>query len=57
VSVWCTLDARDLLFELAKAEERSVKITLRRALLAYAENSEEYGRWVRSQKPRAKAAA
>lgn len=55
-SIWATLDSRDLLFDLAKAEERSVKAVLRRALLAYATNSEDYLKWTRSQKTRPKAA-
>lgn len=54
-SIWATTDARDLLFELAEAEERSVKATLRRALLAYADASGDYKRWLAKQ-TRAKAA-
>jgi len=60
VSIWATLDSRDILFELAKAEERSVKVVLRRALHAYAEASEDYQVWLKaqqSQKPRQKVAA
>ena len=55
-SIWATLDSRDLLFELAKAEERSVKTVLRRALLEYATNSVDYARWIKTQKQRPKAA-
>ena len=60
VSIWATVDSRDMLFELAKAEERSVKVVLRRALHAYAEASEDYTAWQKtqsSQKPRQKVAA
>ena len=56
-SIWATIDARDLLFDLAKAEERSVKITLRRALIAYAAASEEYAAWIKTKKPARRAAA
>jgi hypothetical protein len=41
-SVWALTDSRDLLFELAQAEQRSVKVTLHRALVAYAEQSADY---------------
>jgi hypothetical protein len=55
-SVWATLDARDLLFDLAKAEERSVKVVLRRALHDYAARSEDFQAWLKLQKQRPKAA-
>ena len=52
VSIWATIDSRDMLFELAKAEERSVKVVLRRALHAYAEASEDFQIWQKSQQPK-----
>ena len=60
-SIWATIDSRDLLFDLAKAEERSVKVVLRRALHEYAAASEDFQRWQNDQikgqsKPKAKAA-
>lgn len=57
-SIWATADSRDLLFELAEVEQRSVKVVLRRALLAYAEDSRDYQKWLANQTkaPRAKAA-
>jgi hypothetical protein len=58
-SIWATTDSRDLLFEIAKSEERSVKTVLRRALLDYAERSPDYQRFLSKQpkQPRPKAAA
>lgn len=57
ISIWATADSRDLLFDLATAEERAVKTVLRRALIDYAAKSEEYNAWVKTKKPRPKAAA
>lgn len=49
-AVWATRDSRDILYEIAHAEERAAKIVLRRALAAYAEASPDYQRWLREQR-------
>jgi hypothetical protein len=56
-SIWATTDSRDLLFELAKAEERSVKVVLRRALLDYATSSGDYQKWLQKQTKQARPKA
>lgn len=53
-SIWATIDSREMLFDLAKAEERSVKVVLRRALHAYAEASEDYQVWLKAQQHQTK---
>ena len=45
-----------MLFEVAKAEQRSVKVVLLRALQRYAEQSEDYQDYLAAKKPRRKAA-
>lgn len=47
VSLWVGAEVHDLLFTLAKAEERPVQTILRRAVLAYAEQSTDLQRWMR----------
>jgi hypothetical protein len=56
-SIWATTDSRDLLFEIAKSEERSVKTVLRRALLDYAERSPDYQKWLQRQTKQARPKA
>lgn len=55
-SIWATQESRDLVFELAAVEQRAVKVVLHRALLEYAERSEDFQRALRAQK-RKKVAA
>ena len=56
-SVWIDGESRNLLFDIAKAEERSVQVIMRRALAAYAETSEEHQRARHNQKlPKRQAA-
>lgn len=55
-SIWATQESRDLVFEIAAVEQRAVKVVLHRALLDYAERSEDFQKALRAQK-RKKAAA
>jgi hypothetical protein len=55
-SIWATTEARNMLFQIAEAEQRSVKVVLHRAIMRYAEASEDYQRWLQQQGKRRKAA-
>lgn len=57
ITLWVGADSHDLLFTLARAEERPVQTVLRRAIMAYAEESQDFQRWLRKHGKATKAAA